>query len=246
MLKSPYKCLCFAISDVGNSREKNEDAFVALREQGLFLIADGMGGHNAGEIASALAVDAMKKLLSQKTALTEEKMKEAFAEVNKQIYQKSLQDEALSGMGTTLTAFALQGDEGLLAHVGDSRLYLWREGSLRLLTKDHSLLNEMLDLGVLSPENKDFFPYKHILTQAIGTNAVVTVTTGSLPLHLNDLFLLVTDGLVNELSDTAIAALLKQPKPLAELTADLIAEAKKAGGGDNITAILVKIDDLSR
>lgn len=247
MQKSSFKVLCCAVTDVGYVRQQNEDATALCPEKSIFIIADGMGGHNAGEVAAKYAVEELSTSLAQKMPLDEERMDLAFHEVNSFLYQKSQSEEALAGMGTTLAALVIQEKEAFFAHVGDSRIYLYRKGSLRPLTKDHTLVNEMLDLGALSPEAKELFPYKHILTCAMGTAPFVSATVGSLKPAPQDVYLLATDGLVNELSDAEIETLFQtsvHTQALENVATELVERAKAKGGSDNITVILVRIDDL--
>lgn len=246
MLKSKFKTECFGLSDIGLVRQQNEDAYALLPEQNAFIIADGMGGRNGGEIASNMAVNELKRFFLSEKIVTEECLSLNFVEVNNALYKKALEKRELSGMGTTLTCMVLLEQNAIYSHVGDSRLYLLREGVLSQITKDHSLVNDWVDLGVLDERQEANFPYKHILTKAVGTNPTIEPAHGSLELMAGDQLLLTTDGLTNFVSDETIEAILLKKADIKAAVIGLIEEAKKCGGGDNITAILVRINDLFR
>lgn len=246
MLKNIFKVEHYALSDVGLVREHNEDAYDLIPEKGVFIVADGMGGHNAGEVASNMAVSELKSFFSSEKNVTEDKLKRAFSEVNNSLYKKALENRELAGMGTTLTCVVIHDQNALYCHVGDSRLYLLREGVLTQITKDHSLVNELSALGILDESEEAHFPYKHILTKAVGTNPTIESAFGSFELLARDELLLTTDGLTNFVDDETIEATLLKKADIEEAISGLIEEAKKSGGGDNITAILLKINDLSR
>jgi serine/threonine protein phosphatase PrpC len=231
---------CFGISDIGLVREINEDAWLVQPEKGLFLLADGMGGHNAGEIAAHIAV----RSIAESYSIEDEKpnsLKNAISSANILIYKKGSEDPSLSGMGTTLTCLALKKEEALIAHVGDSRIYLLRNEKLRLLTEDHSLMNELIDLNVMTPEEAGSFPYKNILTRAVGTHPKVEATITKESLRSGDLFLLCSDGLTNFVTEDEILEILKKKSLLEKKAQSLITLAKNYGGGDNITVLLVKL-----
>jgi serine/threonine protein phosphatase PrpC len=223
------------LSDIGLTREKNEDAWNALPNEGFFILADGMGGHNAGEVASQIAVERLSELALENNGST---LSQLFQEVNATIYAKGEQEAAYAGMGTTLICLDLSMPEAICAHVGDSRLYLYRHGKLSQLTKDHSLASEM---GNSSAD----FPYKHVLTKAMGTNPKVEAEITPVFPQNEDIFLLCTDGMTNYASDREIESTLRRMGALEEGVLELIELAKKNGGGDNITVLLVKIHGLS-
>ncbi len=241
-------------SDVGLIREQNEDVWGALPEKGLFLLADGMGGQAAGEIAAKMAVDTLQELVEEWTPpadITEEGFCSFFTvsiqHTNRLIYQAAEKEVSWRGMGTTLTLLYLYQDRALIAHVGDSRVYLLRSGELRSLTKDHSLLSELFSLGVIENEEAKGFPYKHILTKALGTSETIDPTLSTLRLESGDLFLLCSDGLTNMLSDHESEDLLRKNRPLNTRAQDLVDLANVKGGIDNTTVILVQVDhDLPR
>jgi serine/threonine protein phosphatase PrpC len=233
---------CFGQSDIGLVREVNEDAWLAQPEKGLFLLADGMGGHNAGEIASATAVHSIAEFYSMDIAQPDA-LRNAIVSANRRIYEQGSKDSSLSGMGTTISCLVLHKGEASIAHVGDSRIYLLRQGKLRLLTEDHSLTNELLDLNVITTEEAGSFPYKHILTRALGTHPKVEASFAKESLVCGDLFLLCSDGLTNFVSDEEIVEILQKNSLLEEKANNLIVLAKNYGGVDNITVLLVKVNE---
>lgn len=240
MLKTFLKIECFGLSDVGLVRDHNEDAWAAFPEKGFFILADGMGGHNAGEIAADLAVSTLSEILTNETT----PLKEAFKQVNQHIFQMGEENPVFSGMGTTLICLDFSND-GLCSHVGDSRLYLYREGKIKQITKDHSLINELTEQGTISPEEFELFPYKHVLTKAIGTNREVQPEITSITPKDEDIFLLCSDGLTNYASDKEIESVLRGIGTLEEGANGLVAVAKRNGGGDNVTVILVRTKIVS-
>lgn len=249
MLNITFGINYFGISDIGLVRERNEDAWLAFPEKGLFLLADGMGGHAAGEVAAKEAVGRLSQLLNEwgppkgvTSADAEAFFYAAFADVNDWIYRKGRADPTLSGMGTTLCALLIIQSHAMLAHVGDSRIYRFRKPLLRQLTEDHSLATELLALGTIDPKNIEKFPYKHILTRAIGTHPFVETSVNMFEIEADDLFLLCSDGLTNYVSDKGIAAILSQKLSLKERGHQLVDLAKEYGGGDNITLILAKLE----
>lgn len=229
----------FGISDLGLVRKQNEDVWSAVPEKGLFILADGMGGHKAGEVAAQLAVASVLETFSTWQGGEGEKLLSlAIDEANTVVYCKG-QEETYQGMGTTLCVLVLGEEEGHLAHVGDSRIYCLREGMLVRLTEDHTLYGE---LSHLSPdEEMETLPYKHVLTKSIGTNAHVDPSLITIPLHSSDLFLICSDGLTNFASDEEIQSLLCKKISLNQQGSQLIELAKSHGGGDNITIILVRV-----
>lgn len=243
MIKSFLRIESCGLSDVGLVREHNEDAWQAFPEEGLFILADGMGGHNAGEIAADLAVKTLYEILMAKS--NKISLKDAFKEVNRLIYKMGEESPAFSGMGTTLICLEFT-KEGLCSHVGDSRLYLYRDGKIKQITRDHSLVNELADLGTITSEEIELFPYKHVLTKAIGTNRFVEPEINEISYKDGDIFLLCSDGLTNYASDKEIESALRGMETLEEGAHKLVEVAKRNGGGDNITVILVRTNDLPR
>lgn len=238
MLKTTLKVDCFGMSDIGHVRENNEDAWKAIPKIGLFLVADGVGGQAGGEIAAQEAVHYLGESLPD---LEKGEMTLAIQRANKWVFQKGREDPALRGMGTTICCLYFNDEEAVLGHVGDSRIYLLREGTLEQLTEDHSFFGELMSLDIMKPEEANHFPYKHILTKALGTKSTIEPTVTTLPVKENDIFLLCTDGLTNYVTDAEIREILIGEETLERGGYLLVDLAKKHGGGDNVTVLLVKI-----
>jgi serine/threonine protein phosphatase PrpC len=235
-----------ATTDVGMVRQQNEDSFLA--EGHLFVVADGMGGHNAGEVASALAVAALKS--AGRTGIrSAEQFKEVVQQANSAIYTASLDDSTQSGMGTTLTSMSVvEGAEPrvLIANVGDSRAYLWRHGSLSRLSVDHSYVQELVNEGIITPEEARVHPRRNIVTRALGIDRSVFVDVFSYAVATGDRIVLCSDGLVDEVGDADIALVLQQHSAPQECAEALVMVANANGGRDNTTVIVVDIlDDTS-
>jgi protein phosphatase len=237
-------------TDRGMLRANNEDAFQCCREQGIFVVCDGMGGAAAGEIASRMAAESVSKALcrtGERPPLDGEgievAMIAAIEDANRKIFERSQLDSGYQGMGTTIVMAYVTEDGAHVAHVGDSRCYLWRQGRLDLLTQDHSLVSEQIRLGQLSPEEAETSPYRNVITRALGTEASVMAEYRRLQLEKGDLILLCSDGLTRELSDASIASLVEQAAggDLEQVCRKLVNRAKEAGGRDNITCVLVRI-----
>lgn len=251
-----FKVQSFGQTNKGLVRQNNEDSWDQLPEHNFYVIADGMGGHQAGEVASSEAVSAIckiiRKQLSEIKKLSLKEMREiiyqAIEEVNQVVYQLASTSDELKGMGTTLCCICFQEDGLVYGHVGDSRLYRLRKGKLKLLTKDHSLLGEMLDLGQIEESQVAEFQYKNILTKAIGTESFISPTVYVGDLDDSDIYLLCTDGLTDLLSREEMELILNSSDSLQESARILIDEANQRGGHDNITVLLAqiqKINDLS-
>jgi len=228
-------------TDTGKKRRRNEDDYVV--EPPLFAIADGMGGAQAGELASSLAAGAVRE--DEGTAGSgERRVTQLIQEANRRVYQRSSQDAAASGMGTTLTV-ALVGD-GTVAfgHVGDSRAYLIRDRRLEQLTEDHSLVAELVRSGKLSPEETRTHPQRSVITRALGTDPDVDVDTFSIETQTGDLFMLCSDGLTSMVEDDVILSTIEENRENLQKTAKaLIRAANKGGGEDNITVVFFEIGD---
>lgn len=231
--------LAHALSDIGKVRETNEDSYVC--QSPLFVVADGMGGHVAGEVASRMAAEAVRAIVASATGGKEPTalLSEAITAANEQVYRLAQEDSERAGMGTTLTAAFVEGSVLYWGHVGDSRLYLLRAGELSQVSEDHSLVSELVKKGSITAEEALLHPHRNILTRAVGTSDRVKVDTGSFALADGDTVLLCTDGLTNMVTDGDIAAALSRDGDGAALLAQLVAKANEAGGLDNITAILV-------
>jgi Serine/threonine protein phosphatase len=231
--------LAHALTDIGKVRETNEDSFVC--QPPLFVVADGMGGHVAGEVASKMAAETIGGhfAAARDSAAPQALLSEAIVQANRLIFQKARDNSECAGMGTTVTAAIVDGKMLYWAHVGDSRLYLLHDGALSQVTEDHSLVEELVKKGTITPAEALLHPQRNILTRAVGTGEQVKVDTGSLALAAGDKVFLCTDGLTNMVADGDIAASLgAEGDGAAQLNA-LVAKAKGAGGLDNITAILI-------
>lgn len=234
-------------SNIGKQRKTNQDYadyFTSLAGQQLFILCDGVGGHQAGEIASELTTTYIGEAFSSLTqALVEESIqawfKDVIQAVNQFIFNKAQTDSQLQGMGTTLI-MAIQIEEAIyIAHVGDSRAYAFKGNELRQLTQDHSLVNELIRLGEITPEEGQNHPRKNIVTQSIGVTLEVNYEVTEIPLQALDCLMLCSDGLSNMLTNEQILNLYQEFTNLDKLGKALIEAANQAGGQDNITLILL-------
>src|SRR5262245_1163163 len=225
-------------TDTGRKRRRNEDNFVC--DPPLFAVADGMGGAQAGELASLLAANALKER-PDREAGGEAQVIELVQEANRRVHQRALDDAAASGMGTTMTVALFDEEEGSVAigHVGDSRAYRLRDGELEQLTDDHSLVAELVRRGELSPEEAEVHPQRSVITRALGTDPDVEVDVFSVPAQAGDVFLLCSDGLSTMVDgDTISEIVVRNRGDLESATRALIRAANDEGGEDNITAVL--------
>ena len=224
-----------ALTDIGLHRKTNEDTFVV--EPPLYAVCDGMGGANAGEVASGLAAQMLAAEVVKGTPL------HAAAEVaNAAVFQRAHDNLEQTGMGTTLTAFVLEGDTARFAHIGDSRAYLLRDGELRQVSDDHSLVGEMVRDGRLTEEDAAVHPHRSILSRALGTEPQARIDEFTEELLPGDVLLLCSDGLSGPVSADAIRVALTRSDPQAAAER-LILEARRQGGPDNITAVVVRVDE---
>lgn len=231
-------------TSVGCIRPLNEDAFF-VSEPGsgavLAIVADGMGGHNAGEIASGEAVGIIQKDVLGKTGESKKEiLKKAVADANREIYAMSIRKKKLSGMGTTITACLAEENTVTAVQVGDSRLYLIRGDSITQITKDHSLVEMLIDSGSITKEEAKHHPQRNVITRAVGTDQTVESDVYEFPTEPEDIVLLCSDGLVNMVDDEKILSVIKNEETLSGAANALVLEAERAGGTDNITVILIK------
>ena len=230
------------VTDTGRRRLRNEDAFIC--EPPLFAVADGMGGARAGEVAAGLAAAALEEAGSETRGA--EGVAALIVEANKRIWERSLNDPRTTGMGTTVTAALVDAASGAVAigHVGDSRAYLLRDETLEQLTTDHSLVAELVESGVLTPEEAERHPQRSAITRALGTEPTVEVDAFTMQAEPGDLFLVCSDGLSAMLSDEAVSSAIETADRDPERAADaLVAAANARGGEDNITVVLFEIVD---
>lgn len=237
--------LTHAISDIGLVRETNEDSYISQPPH-LFVVADGMGGHVAGEIASQLASTTVNNYIQENIGdiNLEVLLKQAIDQANTAVYQLAQSREDFNGMGTTVTAVYIEGETIYWAHVGDSRIYLLRNRELSQITKDHSLVFELVQSGNITKEEAKSHPKRNMLTRAVGTSCSIKIDTGMIKWQLEDIILLCTDGLTNMVSEEDMYNLINQPQgTFNSILESLVSQAKNAGGFDNITTILLKNGD---
>src|SRR5580700_5044050 len=227
-------------TDTGRQRRDNEDS--AYARAPVFVVADGMGGAQAGEVASRIAVEAFEQGLPD-SGSPEERLAARVREANAQIYERSRADRGRAGMGTTLTAAYVDDTHVAIAHVGDSRAYLFRDGTLKRLTQDHSLVDEIVRRGKLTEEQAAEHPQRSIITRALGPEPTVEVDTWTYPVREGDVLLLCSDGLTSMISEDRVKEVLATAPALDAAAQALIDEANAAGGRDNITVVLFRIED---
>ena len=227
-------------SDLGRQRQGNEDNYFVRAP--LFVVADGMGGAQAGEVASEMAVESFADGLP--SGPPDEGLVQVIEQANQRIHERSRTDQQRAGMGTTVTAAYVAEDLVYIAHVGDSRAYVLRDGDLIRLTHDHSLVEELMRRGKLTAEQAESHPQRSVITRALGPEASVEVDVSQYPAKGGDLFLLCSDGLTAMVHEPNLKPLMLQDKPLDELGHDLIAAANAAGGRDNITVVLFRLEEV--
>ena len=232
----------YAGSDTGRQRRANEDSVLARSP--LFVVADGMGGAQAGEVASKIAVEAFQHGLKDGSE-PELELAELAQEANSRIHELSHENAEQAGMGTTLTAIYVGESDIAIAHVGDSRAYCLRDGALLKLTDDHSLVDELMRQGRLTPEEAVEHPQRSVITRALGPEGTVEVDTRSFRAREGDVYLVCSDGLTTMLSEQEIAGLLTSATTLRDAGEALIAAANAAGGRDNITVILLRVQEVT-
>jgi serine/threonine protein phosphatase PrpC len=220
-------------TDIGRVREGNEDSY--LVEPPLYAVADGMGGHRGGEVASQLALEVLERGLRDDPRELAERVRAA----NRAVFDRSAADRKVTGMGTTLTAALIQGGVAKLAHVGDSRAYLLRAGAFRQLTQDHTLVARMVKAGEITPAEAELHPHRNVLTRALGTEADVEVDVQDVGLLEGDRLLLCSDGLTVMLTEDQVQAILESTSQAQEAAERLVRAANRAGGLDNITVLIV-------
>jgi serine/threonine protein phosphatase PrpC len=228
------------LTDTGRKRRHNEDAFVV--QPPVFAVADGMGGAQAGEIASQLAAEAVAGESGDDSGV--ERVTALVQAANRRVYDRAREESGLSGMGTTMTVALLEDEAVSIGHVGDSRAYLIRDGSLKQLTEDHSLVAELQRSGKLSPEEAEHHPQRSVITRALGTDPDVDVDTYTVEPRPGDLFLLCSDGLTTMVEEDAILGVVEKHRDdLRAAARALVSSANKGGGEDNITVVFFEIVD---
>ena len=227
-------------TDPGRIRRRNEDAFVL--DPPLFAVADGMGGAQAGEVASRLAAAAFREYHEADGLAPDERVQAIIQEANRRIYERARADSDASGMGTTVTAALLIGGRVTVGHVGDSRAYRIRNGQLEQLTEDHSLVGDLMRSGRLTPEEADAHPQRSVITRALGTDPDVDVDTSTVDVQPGDLFLLCSDGLTTMVADADILGILAAAPTLDDAARELVRAANTGGGEDNVTVVLFRVE----
>jgi protein phosphatase len=248
-----------AATDVGRQRNHNEDNFLIDKKLRLFMVADGMGGHAAGEVASKVAVEAIAEFveltggnqeitwpfgLDDSISYEGNRLKTAVRHANSRVLEATRQSAEYEGMATTVAAVLVDGDVANLAHVGDSRIYLWSGGEIRLLTRDHSWVNEQIENGAISAEQARSHPLRNVVTRALGGRADLLVDIQSRRMATGDVLLLCSDGLTTMVPDEDIARVLGESNgDVGQAARALVHLANDRGGEDNITVLLVKFED---
>lgn len=229
----------FQMSDIGLQRSLNEDSLLC-RPPADFVVADGMGGHVAGKVASHIFTGVMNQLLSEHEGpLDQDALREMVIKGNRAILASIQRHPERRGMGTTATCLHMDGSRALWAHVGDSRLYLVRDGSMRQITRDHTYVNDLIANGSITPSEAEYHPKRNMLMRAVGVDEYVQVDTGEFPLQAGDILLLCSDGLTNMVTEGAIQTVLEADS-CANPAVSLVECAKAGGGIDNISVIVVK------
>ncbi len=234
-------------TDVGRIRAGNEDSLYADadQERGLFIVADGMGGHAAGEVASEMAVQIVARDLTNVRDLAGHeplaRMGDALKAANRDIYERMIRESDKQGMGTTASCMVIGQGRWIIGHIGDSRVYQLRAGMLRQLTKDHSYVQEQVDAGFLTPEQARYHPYSNVITRCVGANAAVEADVLDGEIQNGDLYLLASDGLTGMVEDPQLKKILESKQSPGRMVDAMITEANRRGGLDNITAIVVHV-----
>jgi protein phosphatase len=254
-LAAPLRIEAAGETNVGRKRNHNEDNFAILAEYGLFLVADGMGGHACGEVASKMAIETIAEFfketaedpdktwpykLDRGRGYEENRFIMGVKLANLRIHEAAASDRKKKGMGTTFAGLFVLDSGSYVAHVGDSRVYRFRGGQLEQLTDDHSLLNEYVKMGRLSPAEIEAFPHKNVIMRALGMKETVKVDTRLEEPQLGDVLLVCSDGLSGPVKDEEIAAILAAHEGIEEAAAKLIEAANRNGGPDNVTVVLVR------
>ncbi|MBT3235531.1 MAG: Stp1/IreP family PP2C-type Ser/Thr phosphatase [Bdellovibrionales bacterium] len=242
------------LTDIGRKRKTNQDAIYVGEKEGFFLVADGMGGHQGGDIASKMAVDSIPAVLTQNRDVTaEESLRKAIQYTNGLIHRRGEEDSQLKGMGTTVVSLYFQSDSLLIGNVGDSRAYLVNQSEIYQLTKDHTLIQEKLNLGIYDREKAAKDPHSNVLVRTVGFSDEVEVDLYGYQPEVGDLLLICSDGLYGKVSDHDILQIINNAMPeqrqhtaqsLAGLTENLIERANLNGGNDNISVITVVVTQV--
>jgi protein phosphatase len=234
-------------TDVGRIRAGNEDSLYADAdpERGLFIVADGMGGHAAGEVASEMAVQIVAREMAPFRDLTGPTplsgIAEALKSANRSIYERTIVEADKQGMGTTGSCLLMGSGRWIIGHIGDSRVYLMRDGVFRQVTKDHSYVQEQVDAGFLTPEQARYHPYSNVITRCVGANAAVEADVLHGEIQNGDVWLLCSDGLTGMVEDPQLKKIIETRGTPGRMVDAMITEANRRGGLDNITAIVIQV-----
>jgi serine/threonine protein phosphatase PrpC len=229
------------ITDAGRRRRRNEDSFVA--DPPFFVVADGMGGAQAGEVASRLAAAAFREYHDADDLVAEQRLEAIIQEANRRIFERAQHDTTAEGMGTTVTAALVDDGRVVIGHVGDSRAYRVRRSTIEQLTQDHSLVADLMRSGRLTPEEADVHPQRSVITRALGTDPEVDVDTFAVEAQAGDLFLLCSDGLTSMVADEEILDVTRENENLDRLAKALVKTANRHGGEDNVTVVLFAVEE---
>ena len=234
----------YGLTDQGMVRKQNEDCFFVDEKNGVFFVADGMGGHNGGKMASQMSADITKEYVNEHIPTDENVsllLEEAIQKANSDIYHKAKKERAYNGMGTTVEACALKSDKLFSFHVGDSRLYRLRAGKLVQLTTDHSYVEVLVQNGNITRKEARSHPNRNVITRAVGTDPSVEIDRAEFSVKTGDVYLICTDGLTEMLDDRAIKKIILLDLPLKERVEKLIETANEKGGTDNVTALMIEV-----
>ena len=231
-------------TDIGRVRKQNEDAAWLNEERGIYVVADGMGGHLAGEVASAMAIDAVKRMAEKNDIASVALLREAVLEAHEAISTRARENQSCSGMGTTISAMWRGGHYMYIAHVGDSRIYRLRRGKLEQITQDHSLVEELVRARIITREEARNHPRRNIITRALGTPGENAPDLLAADMEAGDLWLLCTDGLTGMVGDEQIERVLCGGESLDKMADTLLKMALAAGGRDNVTLILCRSEEV--
>lgn len=228
-------------TDIGRVRSRNEDSVAVDAAAGLLVVADGMGGHNAGDVASRMAIEGVLAAMQGSAGEHDDRLVAAVRQANDAIYAAAGEDYQRSGMGTTVVAVWLRPTRLVVAHVGDSRLYRLRDGAIEALTRDHSQVQDLVDRGILTPAQARASTRKNFLSRALGTDPDVVIDSAAHTPAAGDVYLLCSDGLTNMVEDEEIVSLIRDAASLGAAAEQLVAQANERGGRDNISVALARL-----
>jgi len=229
-------------TDTGKVREENEDSILSMPELGLFAVADGMGGHRGGKVASQLIVAELRQRAGETELREAMELATLLTVINRRLLEVSSNDSSLQGMGSTCSLASIHGGKLLVGHVGDSRVYLMRDSDLQQITSDHRAVQQLIDEGALSEAEAERHPWRHMLTRSMGADQQVEIDLYERELRKNDLILLCSDGLTGMIGDDLVREVMSSSVGIDEKADQLISQAIAGGGQDNISVILIQIE----